>query len=388
MNFNLNDEQRMLQDSVRRFIDKAYTFEARAALVKAAQGGSPQNWRFFADNGWLAAALPEAYGGLNGTVLDTALICQQFGRGLVIEPYLGSAVLAAQTLASAASPAQLDTLMPALADGSRRIALAYSEASSRGDPANVSATATVSGNRYVLSGRKTLVLGASDADWLIVSARISDAAQPAADVSLFLVPADAAGVKRHDLPLHDGTRAAELAFDQVELDANALLGVRGAGLKALRHGLSHGITALCAELVGAMERAVELTAEYLKVRMQFGVAIASFQALQHRMADMAAELELSRSMLYAMLASLENGTAAAQQLTLSQGKAFIGRAAKWVCGQAIQLHGGIGMTEEYAIGHYFKRAIVADILFGTSDQHDAANAAALQTELIETAKAA
>lgn len=381
MNFNLNDEQQMLEDSVRRFVDKAYAFETRSAIVKAAEGGSAENWRTFAENGWLAAALPEEHGGLGGSVLDTALIAQQFGRALVVEPYLGCAVLAAQTLVAAAAPGLKDTLLPALADGSARVALAYSEASSRGDPAIVQTVARQDNDGYRIEGAKTLVLGAGHADWFIVSARVADAGREDEGISLFLVPANAAGLAQQALPLHDGTQAAELTFAQLAVPASALLGERGRGLEALRSGLSHGITALCAELVGAMERAIEITAEYLKVRKQFGVPIASFQALQHRMADMAAELELSRSMLYAMLAALECESGKTQQLALSQGKAFIGRAAKWVCGQAIQLHGGIGMTEEYAVGHYFKRAVVADILFGTSDQHEAANAAALQEAL-------
>lgn len=381
MNFNLNDEQKMLEDSVRRFVDKAYAFETRNAIVKAAEGGSAENWRTFAENGWLAAALPEAHGGLGGTVLDTALIAQQFGRALVVEPYLGCAVLAAQTLAAAGTPDVKDALLSALADGSERVALAYSEASSRGDPAIVQTLAIRDKDGYRLEGAKTLVLGAAHADWFIVSARIVDDGRQDEGISLFLVPAGSSGPAQQTLPLHDGTQAAELTFAQFAVPASALLGERGAGLDALRFGLSHGMTALCAELVGAMERAIEITAEYLKVRKQFGVPIASFQALQHRMADMAAELELSRSMLYAMLAALECESGKAQQLTLSQGKAFIGRAAKWVCAQAIQLHGGIGMTEEYAVGHYFKRAVVADILFGTSDQHEAANAAALQHAL-------
>ncbi|WP_250450855.1 acyl-CoA dehydrogenase family protein [Caballeronia sp. ATUFL_M2_KS44] len=388
MNFNLNDEQQLLQDSVRRFIDKAYAFETRNAIVKAARGGNAENWRMFADNGWLAAALPEAYGGLGGTLLDTALITQQFGRALVVEPYLGCAVLAAQTLVAAAGPAVMDTLLPAIADGSQRVALAYSEAASRGDPAIVQTTATCTKDGYRIDGTKTLVLGAADADWFIVSARVADGASVDDGVSLFLLRAGSPGLTQQPLPLHDGTHAAELTFAQVAVPASALLGERGAGLRALRHGLSHGITALCAELVGAMERAIEITAEYLKVRKQFGVAIGSFQSLQHRMADMAAELELSRSMLYAMLAAFEGECEKTQRLTVSQGKAFIGRAAKWVCGQAIQLHGGIGMTEEYAVGHYFKRAIVADILFGTSDQHEAANAVALQEALRAESEAA
>ncbi|WP_349609713.1 acyl-CoA dehydrogenase [Cupriavidus sp. DF5525] len=386
MNFNLNPEQQLLQDSVRRYIDKAYSFDERATMLKEETENCTRHWQAFSDNGWLAAALPEEYGGLGGTLLDTALIAQQFGRGLVIEPYLGCAVLAAQTLVAAAGTAQKDRLVPGLADGSIRLALAYSEPASRGDPAVVSLTATPNAGGYLLDGRKTLVLGADEADGFIVSARITAAdGKPGAEgdtaISLFLVDAASPCLSREILALHDGSGAGELVFDRLQVSAGAMLGTPGSGLPALQHGLAHAIIALCAELIGGMERAIEITAEYLKIRKQFAVPLASFQALQHRMADMAAELELSRSMLYALLASVENDDDAARQHTISQAKFLIGRAARFVCGQAIQLHGGIGMTEEYTVGHFFKRAVVADVLFGNSDQHEAACAAALQHTL-------
>ncbi len=378
MNFNLNSEQQMLQDSVRRFVDKEYGFDARTALVKARTTSSASHWQTFADNGWLAAALPESCGGLDGSVIDTVLIAQQLGRALVVEPYLGCAVLAAQTLYAAATPAQREHWLPLLADGSRKIALAYSEAQSRGLPEFVSLTATATPDGYALSGSKTLVLGGADADTFIVSAHASDAD----GITLMLVDAQAPGLTRRVLPLHDGSFAAELTFKAVQVGRDAVLGEPGSGLVALRHGLAHAIAALGAELVGGMEKAIEITAEYLKVRKQFGVPIGSFQALQHRLADMAAETELARSMLYALLATLENGDVIAQQRAVSQAKSVIGRAARFVCGQAIQLHGGIGMTEEYQVGHYYKRAVVADVLFGSSDAHDAACAARLQEELL------
>ncbi len=386
MNFNLDSEQQLLQDSMRRFVERAYGFEARTALVRAGHGGSAANWTTFAENGWLAAALPEAHGGLGGSVTDSALIAQQLGRGLVVEPFVGCAVLAPQTMAAAGTPAQQARVLPPVADGSRRLALAYSELTARGDAAVAHTVATPCAGGYVLNGHKTLVLGAEDADWLIVSACI---APNTTDISLFLVDVRSAGLSLQPLPLHDGSRAADVVLQDVSVAQDDLLGgAPGAGLPALRHGLAHGVAALCAELVGAMERAIELTAEYLKTRHQFGVAIGSFQALQHRMADMAAELELARSMLYALLASLQNDDPATQQHWVSQAKAFVGRAARYVCGQAIQLHGGIGMTEEYAVGHYFKRAIVAEILFGTADFHDAQCASRLQRDLPQVTGAA
>ncbi|BDB27510.1 acyl-CoA dehydrogenase family protein [Cupriavidus sp. P-10] len=385
MNFNLTDEQRLLQDSVRRFVDKDYDFEARTARIRSAEPCNARHWAIFAENGWLAAALPESAGGLGGSIIETVLIATELGRGLVVEPYLGSAVLAAQTLAAAAGPDQLDALIPALADGSRRVALAYSEAQSRGLPEPVATRAEPAPGGYRLHGTKTLVLGGCDADAFIVSAMLPGASGEAALCSLFLVPADAAGLQRVALPLHDGSWAAEVTFDQAFVPADALLGEAGTGQAALRHGLTHGIAALCAELVGGMEKTIEITAGYLKVRKQFGVPIGSFQALQHRMADMAAELEVARSMLYALLASIENDDDGDLARTVSQAKALIVRAARYVCGQGIQLHGGIGMTEEYTVGHYFKRAVVADVLFGNADLHEACNARALQAALNQEA---
>jgi alkylation response protein AidB-like acyl-CoA dehydrogenase len=380
MDFNLNSEQRLLQDSVRRFIGREYGFEARAALVRAQRGGSADNWRTFADNGWLAAALPEQFGGLGGSLLETAIIAQEFGRGLVIEPYLGCAVLAAQTLVAGGTAAQKERLLPSLADGSRRIALAYSEPGSRGMPQPVTTRAERNASGLALHGRKSLVLGGLGAQAFIVSARLAGAGSDPQNLTLLLVEADRPGVKRQALPLHDGTWVEELTFDGVQLAADEVLGEPGCGLPALRTGLAHGTVALCAELVGAMEKAVEVTAEYLKTRQQFGVAIGTFQALQHRLADMAAEMELARSMLFAALASVENDVPFTRQATLSAAKALIGRAARNVCGQAIQLHGGIGVTEEYLVGHFFKRAVVADLLLGSSERHEAACAAELAAQ--------
>ncbi len=375
MNFQLDAEQQLLQDSVRRFVDKAFAFEQRGA------GDGDGNWQRFAEQGWLAAALPEAHGGLGGSVVETTLITAEFGRGLVTEPYLGCAVLAAQTLAAAAGSAQRERLLPMLADGSQRIALAYSEAASFGDPEVVAARATPTADGYLLDGCKTMVLGAPGADRFIVSARLANGKDVAGDIALFLVDAANPGLTSTLWSLHDGSQAAELALARVKVGNDALLGSPGNGLAALRHGLAHAVAALGAELVGAMEQAIGITADYLKIRQQFGVAIGSFQALQHRMADMAAECEMARSMLYVLLATIDNEGAGARDHAVSQAKALIGRAARFVCGQAIQLHGGIGMTEECRVGHYFKRAVVADVLFGHSDRHDAACAAALGRSL-------
>jgi alkylation response protein AidB-like acyl-CoA dehydrogenase len=377
LEFTLTVEQQMLQDSVRRFVERTYDFESRAARAKSRQEGDPAHWAMFADNGWLAAALPEEFGGLGGSPIDAAVIARELGRGLVLEPYLGCAVLAAQTLAAGGSAAQKDRLLPGLASGTRRAALAYSEPASRGMPEPIAARARRVGASYLLDGRKSLVLGARGADTFIVSANLVDEHARLVGLTLFLVDGDSPGLARQALPLHDGTWAEELTLVDVAVDPRGLIGEPGQGLDALGAGLAHGIVALSAELVGVMERAIELTADHLKTRKQFGVAIGSFQALQHRIADMAAEMELARSMLFAALASIANEDPATRRRTLSAAKALIGRAARRVCAEAIQLHGGIGMTEEYAVGHYYKRAVVADLLLGSSERHEAACAASL-----------
>lgn len=367
MNFNLTSEQQMLQDSVRRYLEKTYDFETRLSKISVEYRNDRAQWRVFAESGWLAVALPEEQGGLGGSIIDTALIMNELGRALVVEPYLGCAVLGAQTLHAAASNSNAAKLLSAVADGSMKIAVAYSEPESRGQLETISTIAKPVEGGYRLSGQKTLVLGGLEADSFIVSARIPPSPNGSADLTLFLLAASSPGVHRHALRLHDGSWAAQIDFDQAFATHSAVLGEPGLGLRALRQGVSQAMAAICAELIGCMERAIELTADYLRVRKQFGVAIGSFQALQHRMADMATELEVSRSMLFSVLASSEDENMERRWIAACQAKASIGRAAKLVCGQAIQLHGGIGMTEEYAVGHYFKRAMVADTLFGSSD---------------------
>lgn len=375
MQFELNPEQQLLSNSVGRFVEKEYSFESRARRLAGNEVSLRETWRTFAENGWLAAALPERYGGLGGSVIDTAIISLQFGRGLVLEPYLGCAVLAAQALAAAGSELQRGNWLPSLSDGSCRIALAYAEGS-HGLAVPVTTVADRVQAGYRLKGRKTLVLGAPGADAYLVSARAD--APRSGELNLFLVTANAAGLEIAPVRLHDGRLAAELTLENTE---GELVGAEGAGLAALQQGLAHGIVALCAELVGSMERVIEITADYLRNRKQFDVPLASFQALQHRMADMAAELELARSMLFAALASFQNDQPGRRQNVLGAAKAFISSAALRVCGQGIQLHGAIGMTEEYSVGHYFKHAVVGILLLGANTIHEAAFATALQDRL-------
>lgn len=376
MDFTLTTEQQMLSDSVARFIQNDYGFEARTRLVAAAAGGSAANWRTFAENGWLAASLPEEFGGFGGGAVETAIIAEQFGRGLVVEPWLGCAVLASQVLVATGDADAKAQWLPAMSDGSRRLAVAWSEAEARGVPYVVSTRAEGEGAATRLTGCKTLVLGGFGADAYLVTARTSGALADRSGIALYLVEGDAAGLGVTPKPLHDGSLAATLTLDGVP---GRRLG--GDGLIALEAGLDHAICTLCAELVGAMERATGLAGEYLHTRKQFGVAIGSFQSLQHRIADISAELELARSMLFVALASLENDGPQQRRAVLAGAKALVTGAARNVCGQAIQLHGGIGMTEECAVGHYFKRAIVADVLFGARTLQERICAEHLQREL-------
>lgn len=376
MDFTLNMEQQLLQDSVRRFVERASTPGKPAALA-AAGGGQAGLWHELAGNGWLGVSIPEHDGGFGGSAIEMSLVAHELGRGLITAPYLGCGVLGAQTLLACAASAARDGLLPSLIDGSRRLSLAYGDVQSCGMLAPAVMRAERSSGGYVLDGVKTLVLGAPEADFHLVSAAVCGLPE-GGGTTLFLVSAQAAGLTCAPLPLHDGRWAAELTFDQVVVPESMVLTEPGEGMPPLVHGMVHGIAASCAELVGAMERAIEITAEYLRVRKQFGVAIASFQSLQHRMADMVAEMELSRSMLHALLAAMRGGDTARARLLASQAKALVARAARQVCGQAIQLHGGIGMTTEYAVGNYYRRAVVGDALLGSADRHEAFCADALQ----------
>lgn len=375
MNFELSAEQKILRDSVRSFTERNYSFNDRKAFLDDAVKHKRDNWHIFAENGWLGASLPEEYGGIGGSVVETAIIAQEFGRALVVEPYLGCGVMAAHTILAAAALHQKARYLPDLLSGRRRIALAYSEAQSRGMPEPIMLQAERAPDGYTLHGRKSLVLGGMEADCFVVSVVAGE--QPA----LLLVDAASPGLTVTALELHDGSRAAQLSFEGVFVLSEALLGKPENALAALRHGLAHGTAALSAELVGVMERTIEMTADYLKNRVQFGVPIGKFQSLQHRLADMAAEMELARSMLFALLLAVDEGNEETTQRAVSQAKSLVGRAAKHICGQAIQMHGGIGMTDEHPIGHYFKRAVVADILLGSSDSHDGLRAETLEQTL-------
>ena len=369
MDFDLSDEQRMLQDSVARLIADAYGFEQRKAYLAEPPGYSRAMWAQYAEMGLLGLPFAEADGGFGGGPVDTLIVMQSLGQALALEPYLATVVLCGGLLRDAGSPQQRAAHLAAIAAGERTLAFAHSEADARFDLACVATTARPDGAGWVIQGAKRFVLSGDSADALIVSARTSGATGDREGLSLFLVDATAAGVSRRGYAMQDHSRAADISLNAVHVRTDALIGSAGAALPSIERAVDQAVAALCAESIGVMERAHALTVDYLKLRKQFGVAIGSFQALQHRAVDMLVAIEQARSMaLYATMMCSEPDSAARSSAT-SAAKVQIGRSARFVGQEAIQLHGGIGMTEECQAGHYFRRLSVIETLFGDTPHH-------------------
>ncbi|MDB5988024.1 MAG: uncharacterized protein JWR16_3077 [Nevskia sp.] len=367
MDFRLTDEQEMLRDSARRFLEKECSLEQRRSAPTHGEF-SGKRWTAFADMGWLAASLPEDCGGLGGDVVEAALIMEEFGRALVVDPFWGVGVLAAQTIL-AADREQARQLLPKLCAGELLPALAHHETQSRGVIEHVSLQARPAGkDAWTLHGHKTLVMGGNVANRFIVSARTAGGNRDRDGITLFMLDREAQGLKRQNVRLIDNRWAAELALDGVRVTSEHLLGEADQAYAALEHAHVHGLLTLCSEAVGVMERALWITRDYLRTRKQFGVTLNTFQALQHRMAEMLIELEVSRSVVYRAMAFLEMPSAE-RLAALSVTKARVGQSGRFICGQAIQLHGGIGVTEEYSIGHYFKRMTVIENELGSAQFH-------------------
>jgi pimeloyl-CoA dehydrogenase small subunit len=367
MDFDFTEEQRLLKESVGRFISDRYDFEQRKTFAKGDSGYSGENWKQFAELGLLAIPFAEEHGGFGGGPIETMIVMEAFGRGLVLEPYFATVVLGGSLLRHAGSDAQKGEFIPKIASGDLKLAFAHGETQARYDLADVAARAKKSGSGYVLDGEKSLVLNGDSADMLIVSARVSGNQTDRSGVGLFLVDANTKGVSRRGYPTQDGLRAAEISLSGVEVPADRVLSQDA--LPIIERVVDEAIAALAAEAVGAMTEMHALTVEYLKTRKQFGVAIGAFQALQHRAVDMFVALEQARSM--AMFATMMSGEddAETRSRAVSGAKVQIGRSAKIVGHGAIQLHGGVGMTMELKVGHYFKRATMIDVLFGDADYH-------------------
>lgn len=369
MNFELSDEQRLIAESVQRFVQDNYDLESRRRLAGRDPGFSQEHWSTMAQLGWLALPFAEQHGGFGGNQIDTMVVMEQFGRGLVLEPYLASVVMGGGAVRRGAAPALQAQTLPGVVDGTRQLALAYAEPQSRFDLHDVTTTARADGDGYLINGHKSMVLHAATATQIVVSARTSGGQIDQGGITLFLVDADAMGIKRSDFPTVDGLRASEIDFDNVAVSGDRVLGEPDAGFAILNAVANDAILALAAEAVGAMEMLYKNTVAYTRERVQFDHPLADFQVLQHRMVDMFVEYEQCRSLLYRATMEAAHGDPDTAQRTIHALKHLVGKAGIFIGENAVQLHGGMGMTEELAIGHYFKRMLVIDAQFGNADYH-------------------
>ena len=369
MDFELSEEQRLLRDSVARLLADHYGFDKRRGYLAEPEGWSRSLWAQYAELGLLGLPFAEDYGGFGGGPIDVMLVMEAFGRVLALEPYLATVVLGGTALRLAGSEAQKVALLPQVAEGGLILAFAHGERQARYDLSDVLTTARPKGSGWVLDGAKSVVLHGDSAQRLVVSARTSGERDDPNGITLFILDAAANGVARRAYPMRDGTRAAEISLSDVEVSSDEVLGEIGAAFPVIERIVEAGIAATAAEAVGAMEAMQAMTLEYLKTRQQFGRPIGDNQALQHRATEMLMELERGRSM--AMLAAMmvDEPDAAERTRNIAMAKVGVGQASKFVSQNAIQLHGGIGMTEEYAVGHYFRRCMAIEHTFGDTAHH-------------------
>ncbi|MBC8746509.1 MULTISPECIES: acyl-CoA dehydrogenase family protein [Paraburkholderia] len=385
MDFELSDEQRMLQESAQRFLQKSYTFEHRRNLASQGGGFSRETWRMFGEMGWLGVAVPDELGGLGFSSIESAIVAEQIGRALVLEPYVMCGVFPASLVTHCGRDGQREAILGEIVSGETVYAVAQSEREARGQVHYVTATAKKTDDgAWRLDGHKTLVVGAPVADRLLVVARAAGAADATDGIGVFVVDPKQAGVTLKTCALLDGTPSADLLLDGVIVAESNVLGEAGRAFEGLQAAVDEAVVAICAELVGDMEDAIELASEYLKTRKQFGVAIGSFQALQHRMADMAIEAMQARATLHRALLSISEDREN-RSVEISGCKAQTTRSAKFVTQQGIQLHGGYGITDEYKVGHHYRRHLVLDALFGNTDYHLNRYARQIQHEALAAA---
>jgi len=369
MDFIFSEEQQLLRDSIQKYISKDYAFEARRAIIASKQGFSDKVWAQFADMGLLGVAFDEAHGGFGGSSVDTMLVMTELGRGIVVEPYFSTVVLGGSLIDLAGSEAQKQAILSEVAQGKLLLAAALGEPNSRYELNSVETTARRDGAGYALNGHKAVVLHGESADKLVVSARTAGGARDAKGISLFLVDRTAAGVGVQGYRTIDGMRAAEIKLANVKVGADAMLGEADAALPLLERAADFAVSALCAEAVGAMEALNAATFEYLKTRQQFGRPIGSFQALQHRAVDMMIHCEQSRSLALLASVKVQSEDPSERKRTVSAAKIQIGRSGRVISQEAIQLHGGMGVSNELAAGHYAKRLTMINATLGDVEHH-------------------
>jgi pimeloyl-CoA dehydrogenase small subunit len=369
MDFDLTEEQRLLKDSVDGLLTDAYEFELRKKYMKEKGGWSKAIWGKLAEQGLLGLPFSEEDGGFGAGAVETAIVMEALGKALVLEPYLATVVIAGGFLRHGGSDAQKAAHIHAIIDGSRTFAFAQLEKNSRYDLGDVSTTAKKKGGGWVIDGEKFVVLNGENADTLIVTARTKGGRHDKTGVGVFLVPANARGVVKKSYPTQDGLHAADISFTAVEVGADAAIGDGENALPLIERVVDEARTAICAEAVGLMDESLKTTVEYIKTRKQFGVAIGSFQSLQHRAADMFVAVEQARSMSMFATMAADFDDPKERAKAVAAAKVQIGKSGKFVGQQAIQLHGGIGMTQEAKIGHYFKRLTMIENTFGDTDYH-------------------
>ena len=368
MNFELSDEQRMIQQNVERFVEDNYDLNTRVALSSKSPGFSTEYWQSMAELGWLGLPFEEEDGGFGGNQIDVLVVMEQFGRGLVLEPYLASIVMGGGALKRGGSEALKREMLPGVIEGSLQLAFAYAEMQSRFDLDDVMTSARKEGENFILNGQKSMVQNAETADQIVVTARTSGGQVGQQGITLFLIAADAEGLSRDNFPTVDGLRASEITLENVSVGAERILGKVDQGFNILQSVANDAMLALGAEAVGAMEVLYKDTVDYTQQREQFDHPLSEFQVLQHRMVDMFMEYEQCKSLLYrATMETIQDPEAA--QRTIHALMHLIGKSGLFIGENAVQLHGGMGMTEELRIGHYFKRLLAIDATFGNADYH-------------------
>ena len=368
MNFELSEEQKMIQQNVERFVQDNYDLPKRVELSSQDPGYSKDYWNSMAELGWLGLPFNEEDGGFGGNQIDTLVIMEQFGKGLVLEPFLANVVLGGGAIQMGGSEELKNEILSSLIEGSKQLTLAYAEQQSRFDLEDVATSARKEGEKFIINGQKSMVLNAESADHLVVVTRTNGSQVDEEGITLFLVDSDSKGLERNNFPTVDGLRASEITFDNVEVSSERMLGDLDKGFTILRTIANNAILALCAEAVGAMEVLYKDTVEYTQQREQFDHPLSDFQVLQHRMVDMFMEYEQCKSLLFrATMETVQDPQLS--QRTVHALKHLIGKSGIFVGENAVQLHGGMGVTEELRVGHFFKRLLVIDSQFGNADFH-------------------
>ena len=368
MDFNFNEEQTLIQGQVAQFIQRDYEWEKRQNLVSSDLGFSEENWKTFAELGWLGISLSEESGGFGGTVLESMIIMEEFGKGLVVEPFLETIILCSGLIDSCGTEEQKGEILGQVIVGDMHLALGFTEPQSRFNLADVTTEATLKDGQYIVNGFKSVVMNGPNAKKLIISTRTTGKQTDKDGITLLVVDANQDGVSLRNYPTVDGRRASELTLENVSVPSSCLLGSEGQGFQLLEDAIDNATLGICAEAVGAMEVLYKTTVEYTKTREQFGQPIGKFQVLQHRMVDMFMEYEQSKSLLYMATIKNAEGSKDAKK-SISGLKYQVGKSAKFIGQQSVQLHGGMGVTDELNVGHFFKRLTTIISIFGNTDYH-------------------